>query len=141
MGNLLKFRKHGLPEQCRSELLQKMVQQVCPFLLPIRLFQQVMDQQGFVTGGSYFRHKNLISGIYIRLIFIGIIRMKRMTHFMGDGKYIIQIGLIIQKHVRVHSIDAPGISPASFSFIFKNIQPAFRKPFLQQCHILFAHGY
>ena len=53
-----------------------------------------------------------------------------MPHLMGQGKHTVQSAAVIEQHIRVGSVDAPGVRAAAFSFILIDIDPAVVKAFL-----------
>ena len=98
----LKFRKHCLPVQGTLKLLQKMVDQVCPFFPVGGLAQQVLHQKCLIAGGCHLRHKDHIAGINRVLAMIGIVGVQGMAHFVGKSKLAVQRAGVIQQHIRMH---------------------------------------
>ena len=72
-----------------------MVNQIFLFLHIACFLHQMPDKQGLIAGGSHLSHKNLVSRIGIRLIFVRIIGVHRVTHFMRQGKDMVKRPLII----------------------------------------------
>ena len=89
VGDLFKFRKHGLSIQRCTELLQKIIDQICFCLRIFGLFQQMMDQKCLIAGRCHFCNKDPVTGINIRLCLVRIPGVECMPHLMCQGKYII----------------------------------------------------
>ena len=116
MNLLLEFCKHGLAVKSTLKLIQKIIDQISLLLYISSMLQQIMNQQGFVAGGSHFRDKkNTVSGIWVRLYLIGVMAVDRVTHLMRQRKHMIQAAVVIQQHIRVCSVRAPGIRTAPLS--------------------------
>ena len=135
MGNLLKFCKHRLPEQCGPELFQKIVHKIHG-LLPVSglftLFHQIMNEQCLVAGRCHLCHEDPVACINIGLMFIRIPGMQSMPHLMGKCKDIVQCSLIVKQHVRMCSVGSPGIRTCPFSLILVDIYPSVIKSFSEQ---------
>ena len=72
-----------------------MIEQIGFFFTASGFFQQIMNEQILVAGGGNLRYKNSIFGVNIGLAFVRIAGMKGVAHFMGEGKNIVQISLIV----------------------------------------------
>lgn len=119
----LKFGKHGLPVQCPFELLQEVVDQFCAFMPVCGLVQQMVHQQGLITGGGHLCHKNHIVGIGRRLVFVGQIGVNGVSHLMGQCKLAVQRPSIVEQYIGVDL--GPGrICTGAFAHIFIYINPA-----------------
>ena len=84
-----------------------------------------MEKKIFVYGRSHFRHKNSISGLCIRLIFIAVIRVHGVAQLMRQCKNVVHRTLPVQKHIWMREIAAPGIGAGSLSLILPDVDPAF----------------
>ena len=95
MRNLFKLSKHSLSEKCCPELLKKIIYQIFFLIFRLAVFNKVINQKSLITRRSNFGYKYFISCIYIRLISVGIISMKRMTHLVCKSKYTVKVILMI----------------------------------------------
>ena len=62
-----------------------------------------------------------------------------MSHLMSQCKYTVQIVGIVQKHIRMSAVSAPGIRTASLVLILIYIYPAALHASLKCVDILIAH--
>ena len=117
-----------------------MIQQIGPFFGVRSVFQQIFHQKYFIAGGGHFRHEYLIMGVKIGLCGIGIVGMKSVTHFVGEGKHIVQGVIVIHQYIGMCAVNTGGVGAASFSLVFIHIDPTVVKSFLQQADIVFPKG-
>ena len=71
---------------------------------------------------------------------IGVVAVKRMSHFVSQREHIVQIFLIIQQYIRMRPISSPGIRASPFPFVFIDINPAVGKSLLQKLHIIVSQN-
>ena len=62
--------------------------------------------------------------------------MQGMPHLMRQRKDIPEPAMVIQQHIRMCAVSAPGIRARALSLIFININPPIVKSFLQKRNII-----
>ena len=98
-----------------------------------------MIEQTFIAGRSNLRNKDQISGIRKRLRLVRMICVNGMSHLMRERKHTLQIILLVQKHIRMRSVSAPGIRAASLICIRSHVDPAVLITFTQDVRISLSH--
>ena len=127
VGAPLEVREHRLPEERRPHHVVKIVQK--PFLLRIRPAspQQVSQQQGLVGGGGDLRKQDRVVGVDLGLGGVGVPRVQGVPHLVDQREDIPQGAVVVQKHVGVRPVGAPGIGALALSPVLPDVYPSLRE--------------
>ena len=140
MRVVLEFREHGLPEKGCANHIEIIVEKVFFQRRVFCVVQHEFEKQNFVYGTCDLRHEKRVRAFRYGLVFVGEIGMKRVTHFVRDGEYIVRGGLIVQKRVRVNAVAARAVRAARLSVRFLNVNPSLVVALFQKRLIIFAEG-
>ena len=61
-----------------------------------------------------------------------------MSHFVSDSEHVIQIRLVVQKHVRMYAVGASTVRSAALSVGLLNVNPSFVVTLFQKRLVLFT---
>ncbi|MFM1943537.1 MAG: hypothetical protein RI897_2519 [Verrucomicrobiota bacterium] len=97
-------------------------------------------EEDFGGGGSDFSGEHGVAGIDGRLGFLGEVALHGVAHFMGEGRYAVEVPLVVEEHVRGGEVGAHVVGSASFAGIFEDIDPAGLEGELQDGGIFRSEG-
>ena len=80
-----------------------------------------------------------MSAVKIRLFFPCEIAVKGVTHFVRQCKHAVDGVVMVQEHIGVYAVAAPGICAAAFAFVFVNVNPACVHAIMESVGVFFAH--
>ena len=137
----LEFGKHRLTVYRALELIEEVVDKVCPAALIRRFAEQMTHKKYFVAGGGNLRDEYYIIARADGLVLAAVIAVQSMAHLMRKRKLAVEIVLVIEQHIGVRAAVAGGICAAALADIFVNVDPAVVEAlFKQRDIILTEHG-